>query len=224
MLPLNEPPVLLLPGQPFPFPYTSTPDGLVAIGDALHPDRLIEAYSKGLFPWFEQDGIPFWFSPDPRCVLVPSALKVSNSMRQLFRRQAFRVTTNEAFEEVIHACATTPRRGQEDTWISEEFIGAYTELFKMGYAESAEVWNSNDELVGGLYGVRLGEIFFGESMFTKESNASKYGFITFVRDLEDRGVKLIDCQQETPHLLSLGAINISRTRFLTEIGAAGSGS
>jgi leucyl/phenylalanyl-tRNA--protein transferase len=224
MLPLNEPPVLLLPGQPFPFPYASTPDGLVAIGDALHPDRLIEAYSKGLFPWFEQDGIPFWFSPDPRCVLVPSALKVSNSMRQLFRKQAFRVTTNEAFEEVINACATTPRRGQEDTWISEEFIVAYTELFKMGYAESAEVWNSNDELVGGLYGVRLGEIFFGESMFTKESNASKYGFITFVLDLEDRGVKLIDCQQETPHLLSLGAINISRTRFLTEIGAAGSGS
>lgn len=224
MPPLNEPPVLLLPGQPFPFPYSSTPDGLVAVGDALYPDRLIEAYSKGLFPWFEQDGIPFWFSPDPRCVLYPSSLKISDSMQQLFRKKAFTITFNQAFEEVIHACATTPRRGQTDTWISEEFIEAYTELFMLGDAESVEVWNSNDVLVGGLYGVRLGEVFFGESMFTKESNASKYGFITFVRELEKQGIKLIDCQQETPHLLSLGACNISRAKFLSEIGANGSGS
>jgi leucyl/phenylalanyl-tRNA---protein transferase len=190
---------------------------LVAIGGSLSTERLLQAYTMGLFPWFEEEGIPFWFSPDPRCVLYPANLKVSKSMQSLFRQQAFLVTTNQAFEDVIAACAETPRPGQDDTWISDAFIHAYGEFHKAGYAQSVEVWDHTGTLVGGLYGVRIGNIFFGESMFSRMSNASKYGFIHYVRDLERSGVVLIDCQQATPHLISLGAVNIARQTFLDSI-------
>jgi len=217
MLPLNNFPVFLRPNDPFPFPYLSDEEGLVAVGGYLSTQRLLDAYRIGLFPWFEEDGIPFWFSPDPRCVLYPHNLRVSKSMRSLFNHQAFEVTINQCFEKVIEACAEIPREGQADTWISETFIEAYTELHYRKYAVSVEVWDKKQNLVGGLYGVRIGNVFFGESMFSKVSNASKYGFISFVRQLQDEGVQLIDCQQETPHLVSLGAVSICRNDFLEEI-------
>jgi leucyl/phenylalanyl-tRNA--protein transferase len=200
--------------QPFPYPYNSDSDGLVAIGGGMSVHRLLEAYSIGLFPWFEEDGLPFWFSPDPRCVLYPDKLKVSKSMQQLIRSEKYRVTYNQDFKAVIHYCATVERKGQENTWISPVFEEAYTQLFEAGYAHSVEIWNKQHDLVGGLYGVLIGKVFFGESMFAKESNASKLGFILFVQHLARNGVQIIDCQQETPHLLSLGAVQIPRKDFL----------
>lgn len=210
-------PVILQTTDPFPFPYHSDADGLVAIGGGLSVRRLLAAYSIGLFPWFEEDGWPFWFSPDPRCVLIPAQLKVSGSMRVLFNKQAFRVTFDQDFEAVIRNCAEVPRAGQEETWISEHFIKAYRRLHTAGYAHSVEVWDDHEQLVGGLYGVQIGKVFFGESMFSKQSNASKYGFISVVRKLQKEGVELIDCQQETRHLKSLGAGTISRSTFLSAL-------
>lgn len=187
-------------------------EGLLALGGDLSVDRLLLAYRSGLFPWFNEDEPPLWWCPDPRCVLFPNELYISKSMKQLLKRKTFTVTCNKAFEEVIRQCGET-RMDQEGTWITEDIVDAYTQLHQLGYAISVEAWNK-EELVGGLYGIRMGRIFFGESMFSKESNASKYAFITLVQQLQKEGVVLIDCQVHTPHLESLGARMIPRKEFL----------
>jgi len=200
----------------FPSIENSDADGLLAVGGDLSPERLLLAYRSGIFPWYEKDQPILWWSPDPRMVLFPQHLKVSKSMRQLFKKEAFKVTYNQDFEAVIQNCAAVKREGQNGTWITDEMISAYIQLHKQGFATSVEVWEDN-ELVGGLYGIFLKEkqIFCGESMFTKVSNASKYGFISLVKKLKNEGIKLIDCQVYTPHLESLGAYEIHREEFLT---------
>ena len=200
----------------FPSIENSDADGLLAVGGDLSPERLLLAYRSGIFPWYEKDQPILWWSPDHRMVLFPQHLKVSKSMRQLFRKEAFKVTYNQDFEAVIQNCAAVKREGQNGTWITDEMISAYIQLHKQGFATSVEVWEG-DELVGGLYGIYLKEkqIFCGESMFTKVSNASKYGFISLVEKLKNEGLQLIDCQVYTPHLESLGACEIHREEFLT---------
>ncbi|PKD21910.1 leucyl/phenylalanyl-tRNA--protein transferase [Salegentibacter salinarum] len=199
------------------FPPISEADdqGLLAIGGDLSIPRLIYAYNHGIFPWYDDSQPVLWWSPDPRMVLFPEKLKVSKSMKQLFKKEAFTVTFDEDFEGVIEACAEIRREGQHGTWITPEIIKSYRELHEFNIARSVEVWQE-DKLVGGLYGIYLKEqqVFCGESMFTTVSNASKYGFITLVDQLKDEGVKLIDCQVYTKHLESLGAEEISRARFL----------
>lgn len=200
----------------FPDPRWATREGIVAFGGDLIPARLLLAYSLGIFPWFNPGEEILWWCPDPRFALLPADLKVSHSMRPLFNQQRFRVTYNQCFAEVMRACSTTPRAGQGgDTWIGPEILAAYLELHHLGFAHSVEVWQpQTGELVGGLYGVALGKIFFGESMFARQSNASKYGFITLVRQLHELGYVLIDCQQNTRHLGSLGAKDWPRQKFL----------
>jgi leucyl/phenylalanyl-tRNA--protein transferase len=200
----------------FPLPCQTDAQGLLAIGGDLSIPSLLLAYRSGIFPWYE-DGEPIlWWSPNPRMVLFPHKLHVSKSMKQLFKKEAFQVTYNQYFEEVIRNCSEINRAGQYGTWITEEMIAAYVNLHKDGYAKSVEVWQG-DLLVGGLYGIYLKEekIFCGESMFAKTSNASKYGFISWVKKLEEEGVKLIDCQVHTKHLESLGAQEIDREVFLS---------
>lgn len=199
----------------FPPVHLAEPDGLLAVGGDLSVNRLLLAYQSGIFPWYEGDHI-LWWCPDPRFILTPGHLKVSKSMRQLLNRKAFRFTINQAFEAVINSCKSIERRGQNGTWITESMKAAYIRLHKLGYAHSAEVWHNN-ELVGGLYGVRLGNVFFGESMFSKMSNASKFAFICFVKELQAEGVELIDCQVYTEHLESLGARMIPRTEFIQRL-------
>jgi leucyl/phenylalanyl-tRNA--protein transferase len=188
-------------------------DGLLAVGGDLSRERLLYAYSNGIFPWYETKYI-LWWCPDPRFVLFPPELKISASMKQLLKKQFFEFSINRDFNAVISNCKTISRRGQDGTWITEEMRNAFNDLHSAGYAHSAEVW-SNGELVGGLYGVRLGKIFFGESMFSRQSNASKYAFIRYVEHLKKEGVELIDCQVYTAHLESLGAGMIPRNRFLS---------
>lgn len=196
----------------FPNVNEATPDGLLAIGGDLSVKRLLLAYRSGIFPWFESEEPLLWWSPDPRFVLFPEKLKVSKSMKQVLRNSNFEVTVNEAFKDVIKECSKINRAGQLGTWITKNMIEAYTELHKLGYAKSIEVWKDN-ELVGGLYGVDLNNgVFCGESMFAKVSNASKVGFISFV---QNTNYKLIDCQVYTNHLGSLGAEDISRAKFLS---------
>jgi len=172
------------------------------------------AYQSGIFPWFSEGGLPFWFAPDPRFVLFPEELKISKSMQQILRRHTFQFSINKAFEAVIRHCASVPRKeAGNETWITEDFIAAYTQLHRLGYAHSAEAW-LDGTLVGGLYGVLLGRVFCGESMFATVSNASKFAFISLVERLRGQGVQLIDCQVYTPHLESLGAKNISRIAYM----------
>jgi len=196
----------------FPPVHLSEPDGLLAVGGDLSTERLLLAYRNGIFPWYEGNHI-LWWCPDPRFVLAPSRLKVSKSMRQLLKKNAFEFTINKAFSEVINNCKSISRRDQDGTWITNEIKEAYTRMHKEGYAHSAEVW-LNDELVGGLYGIRMGKVFFGESMFSKVSNASKYAFISYVEQLKKEDVQLIDCQVYTEHLESLGAGMMSRPVFI----------
>ncbi len=190
-------------------------DGLLAIGGDLSTNRLIFAYRNGIFPWYNEGQPILWFSPDPRMVLFPNELKISKSMRQILRKKAFEVTFNSNFEEVIYNCATINRPDQEGTWITTDMQNAYKKMFDLGYAVSVEVWKENT-MVGGLYGIWLEEkrIFCGESMFSTMSNASKYGFIMLVEWLQQKDVKLIDCQVHTDHLSSLGAREIPRDEFL----------
>jgi len=190
-------------------------DGLLAIGGDLSTERLLLAYRSGIFPWFD-DSTPMWWSPDPRFVLYPDELKVSKSMKQLLKRDAFTFKVNTAFEEVIHHCRQTPRKGQDGTWITQEVKDAYIALHHMGIAHSAEAW-LDGKLAGGLYGIRMGKAFFGESMFSHASNASKYAFIQYVHLLQTEGVALIDCQVYTEHLESLGARMIRRNDFIEAI-------
>lgn len=197
----------------FPHPRNASPDGLLAVGGDLSAERLLLAYSWGIFPWYNEDDPILWWNPDPRFVLYPDELKVSKSMRPYFNQQKYQVSYDQAFDQVIAACSQIPRHGQKGTWISDDMRAAYQNLHRIGYAHSVEVWD-NDELVGGLYGIALGKVFFGESMFAHKSNASKFGFISLVRRLIKEGYELIDCQQETPHLASLGARTIPRQQFL----------
>ena len=195
----------------FPDVNETNQDGLLAIGGDLSPERLLLAYSKGIFPWFELDAPILWWSPNPRFVLFPDKLKVSKSMRQVLRNKNFTVTVNKSFSQVIRSCAEINRNGEVGTWITESMIKAYIELHELGFAKSIEVWN-DDNLVGGFYGIDLGNgVFCGESMFAKESNASKVGFISFI---QNTNYKLIDCQVYTNHLESLGAQEILRDTFL----------
>ncbi|MCR9100619.1 MAG: leucyl/phenylalanyl-tRNA--protein transferase [bacterium] len=197
----------------FPDPAYANPDGLLAAGGDLSEERLLLAYRSGIFPWYAPGDPILWWCPDPRCVLFPEDLKVSKSMRPYFNQRKFEVTYDRCFSEVMQACAQQPRNGQAGTWITREMVEGYTRLHEAGYAHSVEVWKEK-ELVGGLYGIAIGKVFFGESMFARASNASKFGFISLVRQLEAQGFTLIDCQQETSHLLSLGATTISRPEFL----------
>lgn len=202
--------------QGFPDPEGANRDGIVAIGGDLSPDRLLLAYEQGLFPWFNEGDPILWWSPDPRFVLFPSELKVAKSMRPYFNQRKFGLSYDRDFRQVIEKCQQTYRPGQGGTWITDDMLNAYCTLHEMGYAHSVEVW-LEDELVGGLYGIALGKVFFGESMFAQVSNASKFGFIGLVRRLRDRGYTLVDCQQETRHLASLGARPISRSDFLRKL-------
>jgi leucyl/phenylalanyl-tRNA--protein transferase len=198
----------------FPDVEESTDEGIVAVGGDLSVERLILAYSKGIFPWYSSDRSPIlWWSPDPRFVLFPENLIVSKSMRPYFNQNKFKVTWDKNFEDVIKNCQKIDREDQPGTWITSKMLAAYIQLHKKGYAHSVEVWLEN-ELVGGLYGISLGKVFFGESMFAKVSNASKFGFISLVNQLKQKGFLLIDCQQETKHLESLGANAIKRKDFI----------
>jgi leucyl/phenylalanyl-tRNA---protein transferase len=198
----------------FPQQHYAEPNGLLAIGGDLQPNRLVWAYQNGIFPWFEEDGTFFWYCPDPRCVLFPTELKVHKSMRSIFNQNKFRYTIDTCFREVMAQCANKVRHDDFGaSWISDKFIDGYSKLHELGLAHSVEVWSGND-LVGGFYGISLGKVFFGESMFAHTTNASKAGFIQFARGLQEWGFRLIDCQQETDHLVSLGARTISRELFL----------
>jgi leucyl/phenylalanyl-tRNA---protein transferase len=197
----------------FPAPDMADEDGLLAFGGDLSTERLLLAYRSGIFPWYNEGDLIEWWCPDPRFVLLPQQLVVSKSMRPLLRKNTFDFTMNKAFPLVMENCRSIARNGQPGSWIQPEMITAYTQLHQMGHAISAEAWQDG-QLVGGLYGVLLGKVFFGESMFSKVSNASKYAFIKLVEHLQQQGVVLIDCQMHTPHLESLGAAFIDRTRFL----------
>jgi leucyl/phenylalanyl-tRNA--protein transferase len=195
----------------FPDLSEATADGLLAVGGDLSSERLLYAYANGIFPWFDEEEPILWWSPDPRFVLFSEDLKISKSMKQILNGNKFKVTVNKDFMSVVENCSKAKREGQKGTWITDNMIEAYTRLYKLGYAKSIEVWQ-DDDLVGGLYGVDLGNnVFCGESMFAKVSNASKLGFITFIQNSD---YKLIDCQLHTKHLESLGAKHISRSAFL----------
>jgi leucyl/phenylalanyl-tRNA--protein transferase len=187
-------------------------DGLLAMGGDVSVERLLLAYRQGIFPWYDGD-IPLWWCPDPRFVLFPAELNVSKSMSALIKKNVFRFTTNQAFSQVIRSCKELQRKGQDGTWITDELEISLNQLHLRGFAHSAETWH-NDELVGGLYGIRMGKLFFGESMFSKESNASKFAFIQYVKKLQTEGFQLVDCQVYTAHLESLGARMIPRAEFM----------
>lgn len=195
----------------FPPPHLAEPDGLLAMGGDLSPERLLLAYRNGIFPWYEGEHI-LWWSPDPRFVLFPGELRIGKSIRPLLNRNEFTFTVNAAFPRVVHQCKKITRPGQEGTWITDEMEKAYCNMHELGYAHSAEVW-TNGELVGGLYGIKLGKVFFGESMFSRVSNASRYAFINYVMQLQEEGIELIDCQVYTEYLESFGARMITGKEF-----------
>lgn len=200
----------------FPPVEEANPDGLLAVGGDLTPARLELAYRSGIFPWYSQGGPIIWYSPDPRMVLFPKKLKVSKSMKQLIRKGEFVITFNTDFKKVIANCKTITRPGQPGTWITDEMQQAYIKLHELGFAKSVEVWKNN-ELVGGLYGIDLGHVFCGESMFSKASNTSKLAFIFLVEKMQKEKYTLLDCQMYNEHLASLGAEEISREEFLSYI-------
>jgi leucyl/phenylalanyl-tRNA---protein transferase len=191
------------------------PNGLLAAGGDLSPQRLLEAYAHGIFPWFSDDDPLLWWSPDPRMVLFVDELHLSKSLRKVIRSGQFTVTFDRAFADVMAGCAA-PRADDAGTWITREMHDAYTLLHRLGFAHSVETWNG-DRLVGGLYGVAIGRMFYGESMFTRESNASKVAFVTLVRQLARWGFEMIDCQMSTEHLASLGAREIPRAEFVSRV-------
>ncbi|HRX16844.1 MAG TPA: leucyl/phenylalanyl-tRNA--protein transferase [Spirochaetota bacterium] len=196
----------------FPDPNKAPADGLLAYGGDLTTDRLLFAYRSGIFPWYNEEPI-LWWSPNPRFVVFPDKVYVSRSMRKILEKNVFTITVDTAFEQVINNCADIPRAGQPGTWITEEMIEAYCRLFDEGYAHSFEAWK-NGELVGGLYGLSMGSIFFGESMFTFASNASKAAFLSMASFVKKMGFSLIDSQVHTPHVETLGGESISRRKYL----------
>jgi len=206
----------------FPNPELAAPenDFCIGIGGDLSVSRLLNAYRKGIFPWFSVDGLVHWFCPDPRCVLYPSAIHVSHSMKQLLNQKVFEVTFDQNFSFVINQCAQVKRKtALTESWITDDFIQGYTNLHIAGYAHSVEVWKDGN-IVGGLYGVCIGKCFSGESMFSNRSNASKYGFIVLAKKLQELNFAFIDCQVPNPHLHSLGAKDIDRKTFLAELKKA----
>lgn len=212
---LESPLALFCPSQyQFPHPDTADEDGLLAVGGDLEPGRLISAYSQGIFPWFIDRGYVFWYSPDPRAVLYPHEFRLTKSLSKSIKKQNFEFAINKDFESVITACAKSPHRKESgDSWISKEFIEAYTKLHKIGAAMSFECYRDG-ELVGGFYGVKLGRVFFGESMFYRTPDASKATLWFLCANADKLNIDIIDCQQETSHLLSLGAKGIARGEFL----------
>ena len=203
----------------FPPPELADDSGLLAVGGDLSADRLLLAYSMGIFPWYDEDLPILWHSPDPRMVLLAEELIVNRSLRKSIRRAPYRITMDQAFRRVVEACATTPREGQAGTWITSDMLDAYTELHEQGYAHSVEAWR-DDELVGGVYGVSLGAAFFGESMFAHAPDASKIAFVTLVEQLKAWDMPLIDCQVHTEHLERFGATEWPRKRFLDALDEA----
>lgn len=195
----------------FPHPSLSEEDGLLAIDGDLSAERLMLAYCNGIFPWFSEGEPILWWSPDPRFILYPKDIKISHSMKKLLKKNVYRISFDTCFKEVISNCANV--RKESGTWITDSMIEAYCKLHELGYAHSVEAWYE-EKLVGGLYGISIGKCFFGESMFSTRSNASKAAFITLCRKLEEQGYIMIDCQVYTEHLESLGAISISREKFL----------
>lgn len=224
-------PPLLHVGEPFPPVDRADPEGLVAVGGALNTARVLSAYRRGIFPWplLGPGQQVLWFSPDPRFVLEPKEVRVGRSLRKVLRRDRYRVTCDRRFAEVVARCARAPRSGQSGTWITPELEAAFHRLHRLGFAHSVEVWSGDgssagsqadghDELVGGLYGLALGSVFFGESMFSLRSNASKIAFAVLARRLADSGFRLIDCQQETDHLARFGARAMPRSAFVESVG------
>lgn len=203
----------------FPEPEYSRQDGLLAVGGDLSPERLLLAYRMGIFPWYSQGDPILWWSPDPRLVLYPEALHVSRSLMKTLGQGDFRVTLDQAFHQVIAACAGSLRDKQTGTWITTDMMDAYCRLHEAGFAHSVEVWNQG-QLAGGLYGVSLGKCFFGESMFARKNNASKVGLVTLVHLLQKWSFNFIDCQVTTGHLVRLGAREIPRKQFLDELKLA----
>lgn len=199
----------------FPDPNTASAEGIVAVGGDLSIERLILAYKNGIFPWFNEEDIPIWWSPDPRSVLFTKDVKISKSMRNVFNQGKFYFTVDKAFNEVLINCRNI-RVDEEGTWITHDIMQAYTELHQLGVAHSVEVWEEG-ELVGGLYGLSFGKMFFGESMFSKVSNSSKAAFIFLAKQLHSLGFEIIDCQVHTKHLESLGAVELSRSVFLEKL-------
>lgn len=209
-------PVLTADPDAWPSLERTRPDGIVAIGGDLKLPRLLAAYRRGIFPWYSEGQPILWHSPDPRFVLPPSALHVPRSLAKLLKKGPYQLTLDTAFEQVIDACASTDRPGQNGTWITREMRNAYLELHHQGWAHSAEAWLEG-QLVGGLYGVAIGGAFYGESMFAHAPDASKAAFTTLVRQLEAWGFGLIDCQQQTHHLARFGAVTWPRARFCAEL-------
>lgn len=203
--------IYLEDNTPFPSPELASVEGIVAYNFTLTTERLLEAYHKGIFPWYNEDEPILWWSPDPRFVLFPQKLHISKNMRRMLRKKPYQVTYNQCFEEVIANCARITRKDQDGTWIHPEVMQKYAELHQMGYAQSVEVWKEGT-LIGGLYGIKVGNLFCGESMFSKENNASQYGFISFVQ--ENPQIELIDCQVHSDYLEKLGAEHIPRRDFL----------
>lgn len=206
--------------DPFPPVDTARPDigGLLAVGGGLLPDRLLDAYRQGIFPWGTVDGQPLWYSPDPRMVLFPEEFRLTRSLKKTLRSRKFDVCFDTDFPSVMDACATTPRDGQDGTWITPEMKDAYCRLHELGWAHSVETY-AGDTLVGGLYGLAIGRMFYGESMFSHRTDASKVAFAHLVRYLVANQLGMIDCQMHTDHLASLGGREIPRDAFLTRLSA-----
>jgi leucyl/phenylalanyl-tRNA--protein transferase len=212
-------PAFIPPHGPIHFPEVKyalqDPEGLLAVGGDLSPQRLIHAYQQGIFPWFSDDQPILWWSPNPRLVLFPEQLHISRSLAKNIRNSSLRISLDENFPAVMRACSE-PRPDQEGTWITDDMLAAYSQLHDMGVAHSVEAWDGK-ELVGGLYGIAIGKVFFGESMFSRQSNASKIAFTLFTQQLQQWGFQLIDCQVSSGHLLSLGAAEISREQFVQHL-------
>ena len=206
----------------FPDPRWAATEGLLAVGGDLSPERLVLAYQFGIFPWYGEDEPIMWWSPDPRCVLIPENVYVSRRLERVIKQRRFHLTCNHAFEQVVEACANVRVNKGEETWLIEAMQAAYQKLYELGFAHSIEAW-SGDELVGGLYGVALGKFFFGESMFHTQPNASKVILAQLARYLEREGFVLLDCQVPNPHLISMGASHVAREDFLECLVVGGLG-
>ncbi|MCB0515961.1 MAG: leucyl/phenylalanyl-tRNA--protein transferase [Bacteroidetes bacterium] len=205
----------------FPALHTATPDGLLAIGGDLRPQRLLLAYRSGIFPWFNDDEPILWWSPDPRCVLYPTQMYISKSLAKVIRQEQFFCTFDQDFETVIRSCSRIKRKGEHGTWITEDMFEAYVALHRLGYAHSVEVWaQDSGKLVGGLYGVSVGSVFAGESMFSRVSNASKVALAFLCKKVQKKNFAFVDCQIYNPHLGSLGAVEITRADFAAHLAKA----
>ncbi|MDL2279930.1 leucyl/phenylalanyl-tRNA--protein transferase [Desulfovibrio sp. OttesenSCG-928-G11] len=213
-------PIYRLPdtGVAFPDPFDAEPDGLLAVGGSLSPHRLVAAYCAGIFPWYHEESPPLWWTPDPRCILLPDEFHLPRSLARTLKRGIFSFTFDTAFDEVIHACAG-PRGGHYGTWLLPEMIEAYSALHRLGLVHSVEAW-SEGRLVGGLYGVALGGVFFGESMFFRQADASKAAFAHLLRQLQEAAFVLIDCQQVTANMLRFGAKAVPRAEFMKRLQKA----